>query len=77
ARSAARELELDTNGHLVGGPRDLRIVSVPCAGWVHPLTLERAVRRGAERVIVVSCRPETCAYREGATWTAERIGGTR
>lgn len=77
ARSAARELRLEVDGHLVGGPRDLRIVSVPCAGWVHPLTLERAVRRGAERVVVVSCRPETCAYREGATWTADRLAGTR
>lgn len=77
ARSAARELKLEPSGHLVDGPRDLRVVSVPCAGWVHPLTLERAVRRGAERVVVVSCRPETCAYREGATWTADRLEGTR
>lgn len=77
ARSAARELALEADGHLVGGPRELRVISVPCAGWVHPLTLERAVRRGAERVVVVSCRPETCAYREGATWTADRLAGTR
>lgn len=77
ARSAAAGLEVDNDGRWVGAENTTRVISVPCAGWVHPLTLERSVRRGAERVVVVSCRPQTCGYREGALWTADRVAGRR
>lgn len=50
---------------------------VPCAGWIHPLTIERAFRHGASGVLVVACGPGSCAFREGALFTENRIDGTR
>jgi coenzyme F420-reducing hydrogenase delta subunit/Pyruvate/2-oxoacid:ferredoxin oxidoreductase delta subunit len=53
------------------------VVRVPCAGWVHPLTVERALRRGARGVLIVASGPGSCMYREGNRWTAERMAGKR
>jgi hypothetical protein len=39
--------------------------------------IERAIRQGASGVLVVSCPPGQCAYREGAEWERLRIEGTR
>ncbi|MBI3204039.1 MAG: hydrogenase iron-sulfur subunit [Myxococcales bacterium] len=54
-----------------------RVVRVPCAGWVHPLTVERALRRGARGVLIVASGPGSCMYREGNRWTTERMAGAR
>ncbi|MFW6066769.1 MAG: hydrogenase iron-sulfur subunit [Myxococcota bacterium] len=51
--------------------------AVPCAGWVHALTVERALRHGAAGVLVVACGEGQCAFREGATWTEHRMAGWR
>lgn len=53
------------------------VVAVPCAGWVHPLTIERALRHGAGGVLVVASGPGQCAYREGSDWLEERLAGRR
>lgn len=53
------------------------VIRVPCAGWVHTLTVERAIRHGARGVIVVSCGPGSQMYREGAKWTHARMEGDR
>ncbi|NGP88779.1 cytochrome b N-terminal domain-containing protein [Fodinibius halophilus] len=50
--------------------------SIPCVGWVHPLMIERALRKGAEGVLIVGCQSEP-DYRLGAMWTEERISGGR
>jgi hypothetical protein len=50
---------------------------VPCAGWIHPLTLELALRRGASEALVVACPSGTCHYREGTEWLRQRLGGER
>jgi hypothetical protein len=50
---------------------------VPCAGWVHPLTIERALRHGASGVLVVACGSGSQMYREGGTWTRARMEGAR
>ncbi len=76
ARSAAETLPLDPDGRSSALP-GYRVCAVPCAGWVHPLSVERALRRGAAGVLIVACRPGSCTYREGATWTAERLAGRR
>jgi len=76
ARSAASTLTVQDDGTSPELP-GYRVLPVPCAGWVHPLTIERALRRGAAGVAIVSCRPGSCAYREGATWTKDRVAGTR
>lgn len=54
-----------------------RALKVPCAGWIHPLTVERVLRRGARGVVVATCSEGTCPAREGATWTRERLEGAR
>ena len=53
------------------------VMPVPCSGWIHALTVERAQRRGASRVLIVACEPGDCRYREGATWVHERLEGRR
>ncbi len=53
------------------------VVRVPCAGWVHPLMVERAVRRGATGALIAACGSGTCRYREGAEWTMQRFAGKR
>lgn len=54
-----------------------RVLEVPCAGWIHPLTIELALRRGANEALVVTCPSETCHYREGVKWTQQRLDGER
>jgi hypothetical protein len=39
--------------------------------------IERAMRNGADGVMVVSCGPGECSYREGAEWTSLRLEGSR
>ena len=51
--------------------------AVPCAGWVHSLTIERAFRHGAAGVLVVACGPGACQFREGETWTTLRLAAER
>lgn len=63
-------------GRVPGGP-DLRVVLVPCAGFVHSLTIERALRRGARAVLLVSCPDGACRYREGASFLRARLLGQR
>jgi ferredoxin len=54
-----------------------RVTRVPCAGWVHALTVERAIRHGADQVLVVGCGPGACMYREGPKWAKARMSGER
>jgi coenzyme F420-reducing hydrogenase delta subunit/ferredoxin len=53
------------------------VLGVPCAGLVNPLTVERALRRGAPGVLVVACGEGDCMYREGGKWTELRMMGAR
>lgn len=60
------------------GPLDGFVVqSLPCSGWMHPLHVERAARHGAAGVLVVTCAPGACRYREGADWIEARLAGVR
>ncbi|MCC6213360.1 MAG: hydrogenase iron-sulfur subunit [Polyangiaceae bacterium] len=77
AHSGGGRLELDpTTGRSASLP-GYRVVPVPCVGWVHPLTVERALRRGARGALVVGCGPTEPPYREGLRWAEERLGATR
>jgi coenzyme F420-reducing hydrogenase delta subunit/Pyruvate/2-oxoacid:ferredoxin oxidoreductase delta subunit len=51
--------------------------ALPCAGWLHSLTIERAFRHGAKGVLIAACGPGACQFREGALWTEQRIEGGR
>lgn len=53
------------------------VMRVPCAGWIHPLIVERAMRRGATGAMIAACGSGTCRYREGAEWTLQRYSGKR
>ncbi len=75
AESGGADLGIDA----IGQSTDLtgyRIVPVPCAGWVHMLTVERAIRHGAKGVLIVGCGSDP-SCRHGALWTHERVNGDR
>ena len=75
AESAGGTLTLNASGESPSMP-GFRIVPVPCAGWVHPLLIERAIRKGAAGVLVVSCDADPYC-RKGVEWTAKRLAGER
>lgn len=75
AASAGADLRLDARGESEALP-GYRVVPVPCTGWVHMLTVERALRRGAQGVLLVGCGPDP-ACRTGDRWTADRLAGAR
>lgn len=77
AESAGAGLDVDPTSGLSAELPGYRLLRVPCAGWVHPLMVERALRRGAAGVLIVTCGPGECLYREGALWTEQRMAGER
>lgn len=77
AESAARAFDVDAATGRCPALPGYRVVAVPCAGWVHGLTVERALRRGAAGVLVVGCPPSVCNYREGSQFTGLRLAGHR
>ncbi|MBW2279733.1 MAG: hydrogenase iron-sulfur subunit [Deltaproteobacteria bacterium] len=77
AQSAGARLTLDSETGLCEEMPGYRVMQVPCAGWVHTQTLERAVRRGAAAALVVTCGDGDCHYREGADWLHMRLDGQR
>ncbi len=77
AHAAGGALEVDPESGLCVGLPGWRVLVVPCAGWVHTMTIERALRRGASRALVVSCPAGSCHYREGPTWLGQRLEGIR
>lgn len=54
-----------------------KVVAIPCAGWVQPLSVERALRKGASGVLIVGCSDAEPQYREGNRWTSMRLQGHR
>lgn len=77
ADSAATHLGADPATGRCAALPGWRVLEIPCAGWIHMLTIERALRRGAGGVLVVGCPPGACHYREGMTWTEQRLAGAR
>ncbi|MDE2996276.1 MAG: 4Fe-4S binding protein, partial [Bacteroidota bacterium] len=53
-----------------------RVIPVICTGWVHMLTVERAIRRGAAGVLIAGCGQDA-PCRESVLWTAQRLSGDR
>jgi coenzyme F420-reducing hydrogenase delta subunit/Pyruvate/2-oxoacid:ferredoxin oxidoreductase delta subunit len=77
AESAGTGFTIDPESGICAELPGYRVLRVPCAGWVQPLMVERAIRQGAGGVMIVSCPPDRCAYREGAEWERLRIEGVR
>lgn len=46
---------------------------IECAGSVHTSVIEQLLRRGVGGVMVLSCIPRGCSFREGPTWLEQRL----
>lgn len=77
ASSAGADVRIDADTGTSPELPGYRVMSVPCSGWVHALTIERAMKRGAGGVLVVGCGPGETPYREGEKWTQMRLAGKR
>ncbi len=75
AESAGGNLLVNARGESEQLP-GFRVLAVPCIGWVHPLLIERAVRKGAAGVLIAGCDVDPYC-RKGTAWTAERLEGNR
>jgi coenzyme F420-reducing hydrogenase delta subunit len=75
--SAGGRLSIDRESGICEELPGYRVLEVPCAGWLHPLNVERALRRGAADVLIVSCGTGACLYREGTDWLSMRLAGER
>ncbi|MEW5849597.1 MAG: hydrogenase iron-sulfur subunit [Myxococcota bacterium] len=74
--SAGARLPIHEGGRCPDLPGWL-VVPLPCAGWLHPLTVERVLKAGALGVLVVHCPGEACNFREGPRWLEQRVSGER
>jgi len=75
AESAGERFAISEDGSC-GELPGYKVVPVPCVGWVHMLTVERALRRGAAGVLIAGCGIDP-ACRLGAEYTEMRLNGTR
>lgn len=74
--SAGSLLTIDSDtGECVEMPGYL-VTTLPCAGWVHPTLIERALKKGAEGVLVSGCESDP-DFRLGADWLGDRMEGDR
>jgi len=62
----------DGQGHLLAHP-SVRIVRVPCSGFVRPDWLEEALRAGADGAFVTGCPYGDCLNREGNYLMRDRV----
>jgi coenzyme F420-reducing hydrogenase delta subunit len=76
AESAGALLRADADGRCAELPA-YRVQTVPCAGWVSAVILERLLHRGAGGVLVVGCGEGDPACREGMNWFEQRMSGRR
>ena len=77
AHSAGAGLTVDPATGRCAELPGFRALEVPCAGWIHTLTLELALRRGGKQAFIVACPPGSCRFREGVQWTQMRLDGER
>ncbi len=54
-------------------PANIRIVRVPCSGRVDPLFVARALKEGADGVLVLGCHPGDCHYSDGNYYARRRF----
>jgi coenzyme F420-reducing hydrogenase delta subunit/NAD-dependent dihydropyrimidine dehydrogenase PreA subunit len=56
-----------------GDTGTVEIVPLSCAGSLHTAAIESSLRRGVGGVLVLSCPPRDCRFREGPKWTEQRL----
>jgi len=54
-------------------PTNIRIIRVMCSGRVDPSLILKALRGGADGVLVTGCHPQDCHYQNGNAQTQARI----
>ena len=52
---------------------NVQLVMVPCAGKVDARTVLEALEKGAERVLILGCHPESCKSLTGSARAARRV----
>lgn len=57
----------------MGYGSSLQLIRVPCAGDVSPRSVLTALEKGAQKVIVMGCHPESCLYLSGSGRAAGRM----
>jgi ferredoxin/coenzyme F420-reducing hydrogenase delta subunit len=77
ASSAGSALRIDPESGECNVLPGYLVWAVPCAGWVHALTVQRALRHGAPGVLIVGCGHGNCEFREGADTERERLFSDR
>ncbi|MBI4509550.1 MAG: hydrogenase iron-sulfur subunit [Deltaproteobacteria bacterium] len=75
--SAGAQLDVDSESGLCKDLPGYRVRKVPCAAWVHMLTVERALRHGAQGVLISGCGGGGCEFREGLYLARLRLSGDR
>jgi coenzyme F420-reducing hydrogenase delta subunit len=58
-------------------PPNIRIIRVPCSGRVDPLFILKALRMGADGVLVSGCHPGDCHYLTGNYYARRKFAITR
>ncbi len=54
-------------------PANLRIIRVMCSGRVQPSFILKALKEGADGVLIAGCHPGDCHYQEGNYKTMRRM----
>ncbi len=74
--SAGSTLTIDPESGLCKEMPGYLVNTLPCAGWIHPTMIERALKKGADGVLVMGCESDP-DYRLGADWFGDRMEGER
>jgi ferredoxin/coenzyme F420-reducing hydrogenase delta subunit len=74
--SAGSSLTIDPDSGLCKEMPGYVVSTLPCAGWIHPVLIERALKNGADGVLVMGCESDP-DFRLGADWLGDRIEGER
>ncbi|MDD5673424.1 MAG: hydrogenase iron-sulfur subunit [Chitinivibrionales bacterium] len=54
-------------------PASVAVITVPCAGKVDPRAVLQALHKGANKVMVLGCHPESCRYLSGGSRASKRM----
>ena len=54
-------------------PANIRVVRIPCTGRLDPILILRALREGADGVLVAGCHPGECNYTTGNLYARRRL----
>jgi F420-non-reducing hydrogenase iron-sulfur subunit len=60
------------NGALTDMP-NVKVIEVPCTGFIKPGTVELALKNGADGVFICGCPSGDCHYREGNLFIKARV----